>query len=52
MRPAKIGYAAGVPKISVKPNRKSAASGRLAAGGITSRRRSFGWSWWTPWMMK
>ena len=24
----------------------------LAPGGITRRIRSFGWSWWTPWMMK
>ena len=24
----------------------------LTAGGMTSRIASFGWSWWTPWMMK
>ncbi len=24
----------------------------LTDGGITSRIGSFGWSWWTPWMMK
>ena len=24
----------------------------LAPGGMTSRSLSFGWSWWTPWMMK
>ena len=41
-----------MPKINVNPNRNSAASGTLTAGGITRRRRSFGWSWWTPWMMK
>ena len=28
------------------------ASGTLAAGGITSRIGSFGWSWWTPWIIQ
>ena len=41
-----------MPKISVKSQKKSAASGMLTAGGITRRSRSLGWSWWTPWMMK
>ena len=41
-----------MPKISVKPRKKSAASGIETAGGITSRSLSLGWSWWMPWMMK
>ena len=28
------------------------ASGMLAAGGMTSRSGSFGWSWWTPWIIQ
>ena len=24
----------------------------LADGGITSRIGSFGWSWWTPWIIQ
>jgi hypothetical protein len=24
----------------------------LTDGGITSRSGSFGWSWWTPWMIQ
>ena len=42
----------GVPKISVKAKKKSAASGIETAGGITRRSLSLGWSWWMPWMMK
>ena len=32
--------------------RSASASGTDAAGGMTSRLGSFGWSWWTPWMRK
>ena len=31
---------------------KPSASGMLTDGGITSRSGSFGWSWWTPWMIQ
>ena len=29
-----------------------AGRGMLADGGITSRSGSFGWSWWTPWIIQ
>ena len=52
MNPAKRGRACGEPKIATKSAKKRAASGMLAAGGITRRIASLGWSWWTPWIMK
>ena len=52
MNPAKSGSACGIPKMRTKSPKKSAARGMLAAGGITRRIASLGWSWWTPWIMK
>ena len=39
------GIGGRVPKISVKTHEEEPASGMLTAGGMTRRRRSFGWSW-------
>ena len=35
-----------------RARRTTSASGTLAAGGMTSRSGSFGWSWWTPWIIQ
>ena len=35
-----------------RAGQNSAASGIDTDGGITSRIGSFGWSWWTPWMIQ
>ena len=44
--------AQGVPSTSTNRPQKPSASGTLTDGGITSRSGSFGWSWWTPWMIQ
>ena len=43
----------GSPEDQREDGRRTAPrAGCWPPGGITSRSRSFGWSWWTPWMMK
>ena len=44
--------AQGVPSTTTNRPQKPSASGMLTDGGITSRSGSFGWSWWTPWMIQ
>ena len=45
-------FAQGVPSTSTNRPQKPSASGMLTDGGITRRSGSFGWSWWTPWMIQ
>ena len=40
------------PSTSQNRPRTASASGIDADGGITSRIGSFGWSWWTPWIIQ
>ena len=42
----------GPPSTSQNEPPNASASGIEADGGMTSRSGSFGWSWWTPWIIQ